>query len=383
MTHVIIGGGIAGTTAAEELRKRDPRAVITLVSQEQHPLYSRVLLPHYLKGKIPRERVFLKKESWYEEHGIEWLRGISVVALNARNNYVALSDGRELPYDRLLIATGGDVRMLDGDVRGVSYLRTLDDADHLDQLLGELPAGGRAGIYGGGFIACEYLNLFAHFGRPMTIAFRGPHFWSGTLESEVGEFLNAHLREQGVEVRPGERFLKTVGDKVLEGFATDAGTYPCGVLGIGIGIKLEDTWMREAGLKSGSGILCDEYLRTNLPDVYAAGDVAQYFDPRFGRHLCVGNWMNAQMQGRAVARNMAGEASPFSLVSSYATQALGLEIIAVGDTLRDHADEVRVIGSKEEGIGQHFLQEGKLIGAVLLGRNTDRAWVTKEIGERC
>ena len=154
MNYVIIGGGVAGTTAAEELRKRDASAEITLVSEEQHPLYSRVLLPHYLKGKVPRERIFLKKETWYAEQNIEWLTGITCVHLDPRNKCVGFSDGRELPYDKLLIATGGEVRAIDHDLRGVSYLRTLDDADHLVQLLSEASTSVRAGIFGGGFIAC-------------------------------------------------------------------------------------------------------------------------------------------------------------------------------------------------------------------------------------
>src|SRR6188474_1489970 len=103
MRVVIVGGGIAGTTAAEELRKLAPAAEITIVSEERHPVYSRVLLPHYLKGKVPRERVFLKKEEWYAEQKIEWLVGTRVDACDPKNAFVTLSDGRELPYDKLLI----------------------------------------------------------------------------------------------------------------------------------------------------------------------------------------------------------------------------------------------------------------------------------------
>lgn len=383
MRYAIVGGGIAGTTAAEELRKLDPSAEITLISQEQHPLYSRVLLPHYLKGKIPRERVFLKKETWYEEQQIEWLRGISVVVLDAKNKFVGLSDGRELPYDKLLIATGGDLRTLPSDVRGVSYLRTLDDADHLNQLLSECAPGTSGGIYGGGFIACEYLNLFAHCGIKTSIAFRGAHFWSGILEPDVGAFINEHIASKDVEVLSHAAFMETRGDKELTGFVTSKGERACSLLGVGIGIELEDAWMRQAGVKTGSGILCDEFLQTNAPDVFSAGDVAHFFDVNVGRHVAVGNWMNAQMQGRAVAKNMVGDKKPFSLVSSYATNALGLEIIFVGDVSREDADEVRVIGSKEEGgIGQLFARNGQLIGAVLLNRNTDRPTVTKMIQEK-
>ncbi len=383
MRYVIVGGGVAGTSAAEELRKLNPSAQIILLSQEQHPLYSRVLLPHYLKGKIPRERVFLKKEIWYEEQRIEWLRGVTVDGLNVKSKCVGLSSGRELSYDKLLIATGGDARKFPFDTRGVSYLRTLDDADHLHRLMGERDSQTKAGIYGGGFIACEYLNLFSHFQMETTIAFRGPHFWSGILEPSVGEFLTAHLVSNGVKVLADAAFINTMGNKELTGFVTSKGECACSILGIGIGIELEDAWMHSAGIKRGSDILCDEFLQTNAPDVFCAGDVAQFFDVNVGRHVRVGNWMNAQMQGRAVAKNMAGEKKPFCLVSSYATHALGLQIIFVGDVSREHVDEMQVIGSSSEGgMGQLFARAGKLIGAVLLNRNTDRPVVTKMIQER-
>ncbi len=383
MRHVIVGGGIAGTTAAEELRKLRPDDGITIVSEEQHPIYSRVLLPHFLNGKVPRERVFLKKEQWYAEHGIEWLRGTRVDALDLNSRFAALSDGRELPFDRLLIAAGGEVRTLPDDLRGISYFRTLDDADHLLQLLGELPSGARGAIYGGGFIACEYLNLFAHAGLPTTVALRGPHFWSHVFDAETGALVNGHLRSRGVEVAAGAAFAGVKGEREVRALRTDKGTFPCSILGIGVGIEPDLSWIRAAGIEVGSGILTNEYLETNRPDVYAAGDAAEFFDTITGRHLHVGNWMNAMSQGRTAAKNMAGERTAFQLVSSYATNALGLEIIFVGDVSRAHADGIAVYGSASAGgVTQLFSRDGRLVGATIVGRNADRAPATKAIQAR-
>src|SRR3989338_531985 len=237
MNYLIIGGGIAGTTAAEELRKRDAQADITLVSEEHHPLYSRVLLPHYLKGKIPRERVFLKREHWYGEQRIEWLPGVIAQYLDPRNKFVGLSNGREYPYDKLLIATGAEVRSLEGDARGVSYFRTLDDADHFLQLVMQHQEIPRGAVYGSGFIACEYINLFHHFRIPTTLVYRGNSFWNRVLEPVCGELITRHIVEHGVDLHPNEELNAIIGEKELEGFITNKQEYLAHILGIGIGLE--------------------------------------------------------------------------------------------------------------------------------------------------
>ncbi|MBI5794438.1 FAD-dependent oxidoreductase [Candidatus Uhrbacteria bacterium] len=383
MHYVIIGGGVAGTTAAEELRKRDKSADITLVSEEHHPLYSRVLLPHYVKGKVPRERVFLKKEFWYGEQNIEWLRGITCKHLDPRNKFVGLSDGRELPYDKLLIATGGEVRAVDEDLRGVSYLRTLDDADHLVQLLSAQGAGSRAGIFGGGFIACEYLNIFSHFRIPTILFHRGAHFWTRSLVPEAGALIENHLTQHGVELHVNAQVTNLVGEKELTAVTTTTGEHAVNFLGVGIGIEPNFSWMREAGVETGVGVKANAFLETNVPDISVAGDIAEFFDPIVERQIQIGNWMNAMSQGRCVAKTMSGEKTEFRLVSSYATNVLGLEIIFVGDTQKSAADEVQVVGSAQAGgVTQVFGRQGRVVGGIMIGRNHDRVAITKAIQER-
>ncbi len=383
MRYVIIGGGIAGTTAAEELRKLDSASEIVIVGEEQHPIYSRVLLPHYVKGKIPRERVFLKKESWYEDQKIEWLRGVRVEAIDPKNGQVALSDGRELPYDKLLLATGGEIKIIPADLRGVSYFRTLDDADHILQLLRELPAGAHGCVFGGSFIACEFINIFARFGIPMTVAHRGPHFWPRIFDAETGRLVHDRLRAGGVEILAEAEFVELKGKKGLEGCLTSRGEISCQMLGIGVGITRDLSLAKEAGIETASGILANEYLETNVSNIFTAGDVAEFQDVVVNRRVHIGNWMNAMAQGRAVAKSMAGKRTEFRLTSSYATNILGLEIIFVGDTHRDSSDEIIVKGSAAAGgVTQLFLRAGKLVGATIVGRNADRAPITKCISEQ-
>ncbi|KKR04252.1 MAG: NAD(P)H-nitrite reductase [Candidatus Uhrbacteria bacterium GW2011_GWF2_39_13] len=383
MNYLIIGGGIAGTTAAEELRKHDPQADITLVSEEYHPLYSRVLLSHYIKGKIPRERVFLKKEQWYAQQRIEWLPGVIAQHLDPRNKFVGLSNGREYPYDKLLIATGAQVRSIEDDAKGVSYFRTLDDADHFLQLVMQHQGIQRGAVYGSGFIACEYINLFHHFNIPTTLVYRGNSFWNRILEPVCGELITRYISQQGVELHPNEEFRTILGEKELEGFTTNKQEYSAHILGIGIGIEPQFFWLKQAGVEVNLGIRANEYLETSVPDIFTAGDVAEFFDPIVGRQLSVGNWMNAMSQARVVAKNMIGIKTPFNLVSSYATNILGLEIIFVADVDKASADQIHFVGSFEQGgITQVFERNGQVVGGVMIGRNKDRAPVTQAIGHK-
>jgi NAD(P)H-nitrite reductase large subunit len=383
MRYLIIGGGVAGTTAAETLRKLDSESEITLVSEEQHSLYSRVLLPFFIKGKIPRERVFLKKESWYAEQKIEWLRGVRVEKLDIQNQFVLLFTGQEIEYDKLLIATGGEVRSIDSDLRGVSYFRTLNDADHILQLLREQTGDARGAVYGGGFIACEFINLFRHFDMPIIVAYRGEHFWTSLLGEEAGKLIHNHLVKEGVEVLPNSELKGLAGEKDIKGFATVGGEHVCSCLGIGIGIESDLGWLTDAGIEIGRGVKANAYLETNIPNVYTAGDVAEFFDPIIGRQLIVGNWMNSMSQGRTVAHTMSGERTAFELVSSYATNALGLEMIFVGDVEKDAADKVHIVGSVESGgVTQIHERDGRVVGGVMIGRNTDRKAITDGIKEK-
>lgn len=381
MRIVIIGGGIAGTTAAEELRKHNKECEITLISEEQHPVYSRVLLANYLIGKTEREKLFLKKESWYQDQNIEWMRGEVVTDINIKNQFVAISNGREIPYDKLLITTGAQPRLLDDDMRGVVYLRTIDDADQLLQLINE-QENHKAVIYGGGFIASEYLNTFAHYNINTTIAFRGPWFWSRVLDEQSGEMLNEHLKEKGVTVVSNAVFDQLLGEEECKGIATSQGKIEGSLIGIGIGTAPDLSLLKEKGIEIASGIRVNEKMETNLPDIYAAGDMVEYDDMLLETPLVARTWMNATLQGRVAAQNMLDQEKVFSVVSTYAMNILGLDVVFVGDTTRSHADTILVEGNKEKGITQIFLKDDRVIGGTMMGRNKDRVKVMKCIQEK-
>lgn len=387
MEHIVIlGGGIAGTSAAEDIRKANAEVSITILEQEHHPLYSRVLLPHYVKGKVGREKVFLKTWEWYADHRIDIMPGVRVEEIDVKNRFVTTSEGRELPFDVLILAGGGELNVIGGEPRGTSYLRGVDDADELIGLIREMamrPAAERRGVViGGGFIALEYINIFAHYGIACDVVMRGRGFWSQALSEHAQSVLAAQAAAHGVALHSNERNPELIGEKAIEGVELSDGTIlPAAIVGIGIGMHADQSFYREAGFDIARGIVVNEYFETKHAGVYAIGDGAEFFDQHVGRNVCYGNWMNAQMQGRAVAKIACGERVAFDLVSSYTTNLLGMQMVFIGDVERVGSDEVRMTKSTETSCIEEFYRNGNLVGATLIGDVTERAAITARIRE--
>ncbi len=381
---VIIGGGIAGTTVAEGLASKKDLFEVTLIEREMHPLYSRVLLPHYLRGQIPRERVFLKQEAWYGQKGIEWLRGVEVLQVDDKNKHVAINDGRELPYDILVIAGGGDVRLQAQDLPGICYLRGIDDADTILSTVARSRAeswGENAVVIGSGFIAAEFINFFHNVAvYPVHVCMRGKGFWSNTLGEEMQEILLAHTKAEGVEVHTLAGNIEVEGTDHVQAIAYEGGRIEdVGIVGTGIGIVPELDALAQTDIERGAqGVFANEQLKTNVSDVYAIGDIAHFYDIRMKRMATFGNWQNAVMQARHVVKMIEGSEEPFDLVSSYATNLLGLELTFIGDTSREHAQEFRVVHEDAATI-ELFEKEGRTVGAVIAGAPKSRMQITQAI----
>ncbi len=383
MQVIIVGGGIAGTSCAEELHKLDSEANITIISEEHHPLYSRVLLPHYATGKVEREKCFLKSEKWYQDQNIELLLGQRAGRLDTKNKFIELDNARELPYDKLVIAGGTEPRTVSGEPKGVVYFWTIDDVDHMLPVISGLKHDAlrtQAVVHGGGFIACEFINVFQNYNIDTVVAFRGKHFWNKILNRQAGKLIQDHLEKENVQVLSEAEMTNTCGEQNLEAVDTTKGDLPCSILGVAIGNSSELSWVQDSGVEINQGIKTDEFLETNITDVFAVGDIAESFDPIVDRQYCAGNWGRAMMQGRTVAKTLAGERTAHEQVSSYAISLLGLDITFIGDTDKRAADEVVVWGSVEQGaLTQIFVRNDKVVGAAILGRNKDRRILTEAI----
>jgi 3-phenylpropionate/trans-cinnamate dioxygenase ferredoxin reductase subunit len=311
---VIVGGGLAGATAAFALRDHGFSGQLTLVSEEHVPPYERPPLSKgYLRGEEPIEKAQVRPLGDYEAQGIELWCGRRAVTLDPFARRLNLDDGTDLNYDALLLATGAAPRQL-GATRaylgGVHYLRTSRDADALR----EAAAGARrVAVIGGGWVGSEVAASLRQMGRDITLISNLQRPLERVLGSEVAEVYRQLHVENGVRLVHGH-VASLDGDTAVEGVRlADGQQVAADLVVVGVGAVPRTQLALRAGLETiDGGIRVDEYLRSSIPSIYAAGDIAAAWHPRFGRHLRVEHWDNAIHQGKAAAANMLGANEPYA-----------------------------------------------------------------------
>ena len=310
---VIAGGGLAGATAAFALREGGYEGRITLVSQEQSVPYERPPLSKgYLRGESTLEQAQVRPRTDYDAHGIELLRGRRAVTLDPTIRQLNLDDGTNLTYDALLIATGAAPRHLGStpvSLAGVHYLRTAEDADAIRRAAARAT---KLAVIGGGWVGSEVAASLRQLGHDVTLISNSRPL-ERVLGPEIADVYRHLHAEHGVRLVQG-RVSSIRGTRSVEEIRlTDGHGVPADLVVIGVGAVARLQLAMRAGLETTEGgIAVDEYLRTSVPNIYAAGDVAAAWHPRFGRHIRVEHWDNAIQQGKAAAANILGANEPYA-----------------------------------------------------------------------
>jgi 3-phenylpropionate/trans-cinnamate dioxygenase ferredoxin reductase subunit len=372
---LIIGGGAAGTGAAETYRVSGGTGSVLIVSDESHTLYSRVLLPHAAKGKIDPEKAILKKAEWYAEKGIELLAGRGVTRVDYKRRVASLDDGEEISYAKLVIAVGAKPRawrVPGADLEGVLRLQTYEDALALKA---SLTPESKLVIVGSGFIALEFAAAAIEKGAKAVILNRGPHFWTSVLGKATAAAVQAALEAKGVEVRNHAKVEAVLGEGRVSGVRLSDGTeIACDLVGLGIGV--EPPMAPFGDLKGAHGLQADGALKAKHADVWVAGDCAEFEDATIGGLIhTVGNWTNAVAQGRHVGQALHGKEGEYATLTAYSSVVVpGAHLIFLGETkmLFQVEREEHVI---EEGrkIVEFRKMGGRVIGAILLNAPDLRA----------
>ncbi len=328
--YVLVGGGVASATAAETIRKYDLKGEIVIIGSEPHPPYHRPPLSKgYLRGEARAEDVLpVQPAEWYAQNSVTLLTSATATGANTKTKVVTLENGGTVSYEKLLIATGSSPKTLDipgADGPHVRTLRTWEDSDALSASLGK-----KIVLVGGGYLGVEVAAGYLTRGGQAVIVEPTGHLWSKFASPEYGAFLRKKLEAAGAEV--------ILGDEVTEitpsGVKTKSGREISGDLVlIGVGVTPNSEFARAAGVDvdEKNGVLVSEFLRSSVPDVYAAGDVAGFRDPVLGKQWRVEHWNNARWHGEIAGANMAGQRIAYDHVPNFFSDALDIHFELFGD----------------------------------------------------
>ena len=364
--YVIIGGGIAASRACESIRRLDAQGTIALVSAERHPPYQRPPLSKgYLAGKEGLDKVYLRESAYYAQNQVELISGVRASQLDPTKRIVTLEDGRALTYEKLLLATGGSALRLQlpgAELPGVFTLRTIEDADAIRHLA---EPGARALVIGGSFIGSEVAATLAQLGVAVTMVFPEERLIQRVVPPELSAFLKAKYEAHGVRILSGRKPKSLEGREKVEQAVLDNGErLAVDLVVMGVGIRLNTELARDAGLQldERGAVIVDEYLRTSDPSIYAAGDIASWPDPTFGKRLRVEHWDVARQQGLRAGRNMAGEGKPYTALPYFFSDLFDLSFEVWGDLTA--WDQTVLRGNLEGTFILFYFNQGTMVGAM-------------------
>ena len=373
-SYVIIGDGISGSSAAETLREEDSDAEITVLTDEGEPLYNRILIKEFAKGKLPEAPISIHEEEWYEEREIDLELNTHVTQVDADAREVHAHDGSVYEYDKLLVATGGTPASLssfgvgNADADGIDHFWTFQDARRIREHAEEARTGV---VVGAGLLGIDFAAVCGAQGIDAKYLMRGNRWWRYALSLEGAEIIHDGLREMGVEPvfdSGVDRFEVDDDGHVTAAVDPNGERFECDWAGVAIGLDFNVELLDGTGVEAdGTGIVVDEYMQTGVEDIYAAGDITRFHDVLLGDRGQNGSWGSAKEQGQVAARNMVAddEVEEFRWVSSYSITHFDFPFLSFG-----HPTEGEEYVEKSYGDGEWrrvALKNGKVIGGVLIG----------------
>jgi len=374
--YLIIGNGVAGTTAAGEIRKNDPDGTITIVTEEQFPFYSRIKLPYYVAGHEERSGLPIRKEQWYEDRKIDLHTGINIVDIDTAEKKAVDGNGTGWKYDELLIATGSRpfVPPIKGkDLSNVFALRTVDDAD---RIIAAARTAKTTVAIGGGLLGLEAAYGLIQRGLSVTVVEFFDRLLPRQMDSEGALLLKEMLENQGFAFRLGEKTSQIKGEAEVTGVMLESGEeLPADLVLFSAGVRSNLDLPEKIGLETQQGVVVNGAMATSTANIYAAGDVAQFDKTNF----CI--WPEAQEQGRIAGASMAGNLSETfnTVVPSNRLKVAGIELASAGEIDADGTLESDV-EKKDQVYRKIVKKEGKPVGCIMLGNTSGFSQLVKQMG---
>src|SRR6266496_2742560 len=364
---IIVGDGAAGNAAAEMLRREGYDGPVTLIGADGFLPYDRPnLSKDYLAGTAPEEWIPLRSADFYREQKIDTFTNTSATTIDPQKKQVTLSDGRSLGYGALLLATGAEpvrLAIAGDDLSHVCYLRTLGDSR---RIIGKAKSAKRAVVIGSSFIGLEVAWSLRERKLEVAVVGKGSLPLEKVFGRELGNLIRETHEANGVKFHLGRQPV-AITDRHVQ---LDDGTkLECDLVVVGIGVRPNTAIAEQAGIATDNGVLVKEYLETNVPGIFAAGDIARWPDPRAGR-IRVEHWVVAQRQGQTAARNILGARERFEAPPFFWSNHFDLHIRYVGHGSGD--DEVNVSGDlKAKDASVIFRSRGKTTAVASMGRDVE------------
>ena len=386
MRYVIVGSSFAGLFAAEAIRRADPEGEIAMVSRELSPPYSRAMIHEYLSGLADERLMLLRRDDYFRNHRIAFFPGAEATGLDAQERRLLLGEKR-MPYDRLLIATGGapfvppGIEGIEG-ARGVFTFTERRDAEQMRDALAEVE---RVVVLGAGLIGLQCAEGLAHMGKRVSVVELADSILPAALDADAASLVAAELARQGIDIATSETLSSVECDDeggIRAATLRSGRRIPCGMLVVAIGVRPNVEVFRDSGLVIDRGIVVDDRMRTNLPDVYAAGDCAQGREIITGKRMPVPIIPVASTMGMIAGYNMAGADRAYvGALPMNALQFGELQVMSFGFPREEDGAEIfRVLDPAARVYRKAVVRDDRLVG-VLLVRSIERAGLYRHLIE--
>lgn len=375
--YLIVGNGVAGTTAAETIRKQDREGRITMVTEEAVPFYWRIQLNEYISGDLSEEKLYAKKKDWYQEQRIDLHLNTLVQDGDLKEKILVTQDNRELPFDRLLIAAGSRsfVPPIQGsEAKGVFTLRSFKDAK---EIMAWAKRTEEVVMIGGGLLGLEAGNALRKLGKKVTVVEFFPRLLPRQLDVPGAKRLQTIMEGMGFSFRLGAKTRQIAGDDAVRAVVLEGGeTLPAQMVIISAGVRPNLDLAKALGLDHDKGIQVDDSMKTSQPQVFAAGDVAEF------KGVPYGIWTAAMEQGKVAGTNMAGgEARYPGTVMANTLKVVGIDLASAGEIDVDNQFDSETF-TDDKTYKKAVIQDDRLIGCIMLGDTKGFTRITKMMAEK-
>ena len=376
MDYVIIGDGVAGATAAEKIRNEDDEASIKVFTDESQALYNRIMLKTFMKGSLPAQYTQMHDEDWYDKRDIELHLETRIEEVNEGDNRVISEDGEEYSYDKLLVATGGSPREypLDDNYENLHYMWTMKDAEEIKESAEESE---KAAVIGGGLLGIDLAVAYAENDCETYYLIRGDQWWNRGISEKGAEIIHRKLEEKGVNVMTETEASEFVGENKIERVVTEDKGFEVDAVAVAIG-QTPNSEIVDVEKNEASMIKVDKNLQTSDKDIFAAGNMVEYYSPVLDERTVKGSWDHSEAMGEYAADNMLGKDRPFNFINTYGVGHFDVQFLAIGDWTGEPVEKKY----SEDEYRRLFFKEDRLVGAVMIGFTKGQEKIKSMIEEK-